>query len=432
MQRFLKLHLVVVFLLCFMMCACTKTPQDNINLDYGKPMVFPYPSTLWQTTIGGSQDDYVKDVFCYDGFIYIIGETNSYDINFTATKLSQKLFLGRLDWDGQIKDIWTFAASDKQNSIIKSIIIDEYLFVLSECALNTKSVALLKVNLKNGQAKTKVLGSSILDEDALDLIHHNNKIYVIGQNFERNLDSRNLFVEQVDFDLNQQNYQRIVRSSDLKYIGCVKTKDAVNIWINAVAIKDSYPVMIDITNNEYIYHNFEKPLKAYRLLDAKPLGNKTLLIFAQESQNNKAVYCFFENGKFQNIRHISKDNIISGKIIPNNNYATVFLDSQSPNYYLVNENFVALIKNLNQEPDSEYKNFEPNISALLCMENNRQKIIIMKDYNTKIINLEILENITAFWIEKDYIIAVSNTQNPQNATDIKVMLIKAMPYQFLG
>lgn len=432
MQRFLKLHLVVVFLLCFMMCACTKTPQDNINLDYGKPMVFPYPSTLWQTTIGGSQDDYVKDVFCYDGFIYIIGETNSYDINFTATKLSQKLFLGRLDWDGQIKDIWTFAASDKQNSIIKSIIIDEYLFVLSECALNTKSVALHKVNLKNGQAKTKVLGSSILDEDALDLIHHNNKIYVIGQNFERSLDSRNLFVEQVDFDLNQQNYQRIVRSSDLKYIGCVKTKDAVNIWINAVAIKDSYPVMIDITNNEYIYHNFEKPLKAYRLLDAKPLGNKTLLIFAQESQNNKAVYCFFENGKFQNIRHISKDNIISGKIIPNNNYATVFLDSQSPNYYLVNENFVALIKNLNQEPDSEYKNFEPNISALLCMENNRQKIIIMKDYNTKIINLEILENITAFWIEKDYIIAVSNTQNPQNATDIKVMLIKAMPYQFLG
>src|SRR5690606_6312446 len=177
----------------------------------------------------------------------------------------------------------------------------------------------------------------------------------------------------------------------------------IHIWINAVAIKYSYPVMIDITKSQYVYHNLENPMLAYRLLDVASLGDKALLIFAKETQDNTAAYCFFENGKFQNLRHLSKDNIISARIIPNQNYATVFFNSQKPSYYLIDDKHIAWLKNLNQELVAPYQYFKNQyITAALSQDNNNQKLIITNNYNIKIMDLKVTDKIMAFCIEKDY------------------------------
>ncbi|HEY8423765.1 MAG TPA: hypothetical protein VIL23_03285 [Clostridia bacterium] len=419
---------MIVVLFIFILGGCHKPSAQTRFPAYGAPVFYPYPSVIWQTTAGGSKDDYVKDVFCRGGYIYILGESNSYDINFTSAKSGQKLFLGRLDLSGEIKNIWTFAAADKQNSYIKSILIDDYLYVLGECGLDTKTVVLYKVDINNGQAFYKTLGSKIFDEDALDLIHYKNKLYVIGQNLEHYYNNRGIFIEQLDLNLNQQNFQRFLRSADLKYIGSVITQDAVNIWINAVAINNSYPVMIDISGKEYVYHNFENPFYSYRLLDAKPQGEKTLLIFAKENQNNAAAYCFFENGKFGSIMHIQKDNVISGKILPCQDYAAAYLDSDSPSFYIISDKYISQLKNLNHDFEGLYKNFG-QMTAAIGKRNDKQYLIIIKNSGAKVLNLEISERISAFWIEKDYLIAVSNKKN-KDTSDIIITLIKAMPYQF--
>ncbi len=429
MRKFLKFCFIAV--LYFVICSCAKTPQNNVFLDYGKPAIYPSPFALWQTIIGGTKDDAVKDVFCYDGFIYIIGESNSYDCNFTSAISGQKIFLGKIGFDGQLKNIWFFAASNKQNSFVKSVIVGDYLFVLCECALKTKSAVLFKINLNSGQSSYRVLGSGLLDEYALDLIYRDNKLYIIGQNFDSVYDTRNLFIEQLDINLNQKNYQRIVKSSDLKYIGCIQTQDSINIWINAVAIEYSYPVMIDIGKSQYIYYNFENPMLSYRLMDAASLGGKTLLIFAEENKDNNVAYCFFEDGKFQNLRHISKNNILSARIMPCQDYATVFLNSQKPSCYLIDEKHIVREKNLNQELASPYKYFKNQyITAALGQDNNNQKLIITSNYNIKIMDLAVADKITAFWIEKDYLIIVSNIKGIKDDMDIKVMLLKTMPYYF--
>lgn len=415
-----KVISIFLLFLLSILCACQK-PMDKININYGKPVIYPYPSALWQTTIGGTKDDFVKDVFCYDGLIYIIGESNSSDINFTSAPGGQKLFLGRLDFDGQIKNIWAFAAA-QQNRFVKSLIIDDYLYVLAEGKFAVKSLVIYKVNLKSGQAYYRVLGSELLDEDALDIAAYNDRLYIIGQSVEQNV--RRLFIEQVDLNLNQNNFQRFVKGADLKYINCVKSKNGLNVWLNAVSIEYSYPVMIDISGKEYIYHNFENPLLGHRLLDAKGLGDKTLLVFAKEKQN-AAAYCFFENGEFGSLKTILKEDIISCNIISGDDYATVFLNSHNPEYYLINEMFFANINNLNYDLIS-YKSFEDKkIAAALAQRGGKLCLLLMRDYNLKLLNLE-TENIVSFWIENDYLIAVSN-----HASDIKVTLIKALPYQFI-
>jgi hypothetical protein len=409
-----------VFLCC--LGACQK-PLDKINMDYGKPVIYPYPSALWQTTIGGTKDDYVKDVFCCGGYIYIIGESNSSDINFTSAVFGQKLFLGRLDFNGQLKNIWTFAAAE-QNRLVKSLIIDDYLYILAEGKFTVKSAVIYKVNLKNGQAFYRVLGSELFDEDALDLAAFEGKLYVIGQNSEYFNNDRHIFIEQLDLNLNPQNFQRFVRGADLTYINWVKTKDGLNVWLNAVSIEYSYPVMIDIGGNEYIYHNYENPFLKYKLLDAKALGDKTLLVFLKEKQNT-AAYCFFENGEFESLRSVLKEDTANAELIPNRDYAAVFLNSQNPDYYLVSENFFVNLKNIDYDFIS-YKCFEDEkITVALTRRGGKQSLLIMKDYGFRILNLE-TPAIISFWIENDYIITASN-----QASDIKVTLLNALPYQFI-
>ncbi|HEY8443743.1 MAG TPA: hypothetical protein VIL24_02985 [Clostridia bacterium] len=415
---------VLVVSLCLVLCACQKDAGRKVNLDYGKPVFYPYPSAVWRLVLGGTKDDYVKDIFCYDGYIYIIGESNSSDINFTSAIFGQKLFLGRLDFNGEIKNIWSFAASSK-NRYVKSLIIDECLYVLAECELDTKSAVIYKVNLNTGQAVYKVLGSRLLEEDALDLIADGNKLYVVGQNVERYYNVRNLFIEQLDLNLKQQNFQRFVRGADLKYIGCVKNNDRLNVWVSAVAIEHSYPVMIDLTDSEYVYHNFERPFLGHKLLDAKALGDKTLLVFAKENQNS-AAYCFFENGEFGALKSILKEDAANGKIIPNGDCSAVFLDAQNPSYYFVSEKYFAVINNINADLLS-YKCFEDKkIAAALAKQGGRQCLLLFKDYDLKILYLETPENLTSFWIEEDYLITAGNGDS-----DIIITLTKALPYQFI-
>lgn len=98
---------------------------------------------------------------------------------------------------------------------------------------------------------------------------------------------------------------------------------------------------------------------------------------------------------------------------------------------MIDEKHIVREKNLNQELASPYKYFKNQyITAALGQDNNNQKLIITSNYNIKIMDLAVADKITAFWIEKDYLIIVSNIKGIKDDMDIKVMLLKTMPYYF--
>lgn len=411
--------------------ACSVRNSDNKLVIFGTPSYSLSPLSDIKTILGGSKDDNVCEVLNYQDYIYVLGETQSNDGSFTSSSGGHKLFLTVLDNKGQFLKCLVFGVSETKNTFLKAKIINDCVFVLSDCSLQTESVTIYKINPQTNSIKHKVTGSLLMDENGLDIIEWNGSLFVIGQNYDYTTSCKNLFITRLDQKLNQKYYERIIRPADLTYIGTDSSSDSLKVWVNAIAITYSYPAMIDISKDNYIYNNFQNELMAFRLLNVTVINNKSLLILSDEGKNNMAAYVFYSSNSFEKINYMATDNIINAQSVAKDNYALVYLSGKISEYYIISKGIYFVQDNLNKSIITPYKYLKINTGVIMLTKDyDKYKLLYFDRYNIKIIDLNITDSINAFCVYKDYLITANNYY-AKKSQDIMVYFSKIMPYYFI-
>lgn len=410
--------------------ACSSANPKNSIIIYGTPSYSLSPLIDIQTILGGSKDENIVEILTCDDYIYVIGETNSNDGNFSSSPGGQKLFLAVIDSKGQLKKSLVFGVSNIKNTFIKAKNINNSVYILSDCSLDTQSVAVYKIIPKTNEIYHTITESVLIDENGLDLIEWKESIYIIGQSYDYATSCKSLFITRFDHNLNKKHYERILRPADLTYIGTESSSDFLKVWVNAIAITYSYPAMIDISKDNYVYNNFQNELYAYRLLDVASVNNNALLILSNENRNNAAAFVYYSSLGFSKVNHIAIDNVNNAKIITDENYALVYFGGNTPIYYIIYQNMNYPISTLNKTLLAPYKflNIKKGV-LILSKESNQKQLLYLRNQKINIADLSIIKDINAFCIFNDYFISACNYQN-KNSKDIKVHFSKIMPYYF--
>ncbi len=428
MKILIKKYLIIILCIAFcFLSACSSRNVEKAFVLYGTPTYSLSPIIHIQTILGGSNDDYVFEVLYCDNYIYVIGETNSNDGSFTSSSDGHKLFLAVLNNKGQFLKCLTFGKSNTKNKYVKAKVINTYIYVLSDCSLETQSVVLYKIDLNNNSVHNTVLGSLLVDENALDLIEWKDSIFVIGQAYDNTSSCKSLFITRLDYSLKQKHYERIIRAADLTYIGTESSSNSLKVWINAVAISYSYPAMIDISKDNYVYNNFESQLLSYRLLNIASINDNVLLVLSNEKLNNSAAYVFYCSNSFEKINNLDIENITHAKIAPIKDNALVSFYGRTSLYYLINKDVKLPQNELSKKNATCEKSLSISTGTLIMTKNNNcYELLYINKLKTKIMNLGNYDNINSFCVFKDFLIIASNEKN-----DIKISFSKIMPYYFI-
>lgn len=383
--------LIIILLISAVMVtaffACKNIPSsfnNKITL-YGNPVIATDPLSEWQTVLGGSNDDIAKAIHIKDDLLYFLGESSSIDGTLTSSAGGKKLLYSKLNLNGDLKSIKIFGVSDTQNTIIKTLKINDYIYVLSDIPSQDGNAVVYKIDTKTSDIRFKMLGSKLLNENGLDLIEWNDKIYVIGKNYDSVINSNNLFICCLDYDLNIRYFERIVRGANLTYVKVIKNKDSLILWANAEAALCSYPVAIDISQNNYKYEIIQLECGNSKLLNAHLTNNgRTLLIIAVNNKNNQAAYAFVNNNKAEYIHYMSNDNAKSAEIFKvGTNYA-IYIDGRFSSYYIIVNNKYYPINEIHSKP---FKIISKNNNTVILANNNLYQTEFLLFYNNKITKL---------------------------------------------
>ena len=431
-MKFLKKTIIIFWVCCavlFNFSCSAKNPKNSFTF-FGTPSYGLSPLIDTQTVLGGSKKDFVGEILAHNDYIYVLGETQSNDGTFTSSSGGHKLFLSVLNNKGQFLKCMVFGISKIKNTFLKAKIINDFMYILSDCTLETESVAVYKINPQTDSIQHTVTGSLLTDENGLDLIEWKDSIFVIGQSYDYITSCKSLFITRLDQKLNQKHYERIIRPADLTYIGTENSSDCLKVWVNAIAITYSYPAMIDISKDNYIYNNFQNELLTFRLLNVSTINNKALLILCNEDRNNTAAYVFYSLKGFEKINYIAIDNITNAKVIADKDYALVYLFGKISAYYIITKDMYFPQNNLNKNITTPNKSLKVNFGALmLTQNNNKYELIFFYRQKIKIIELTSIDNINALCVYQDYLITASDYK-AKKSQDIKVYFSKIMPYYF--
>lgn len=423
--------ILLMFSAVFFNCSCSSITLNNGFMIFGTPSYALSPLIDIQTILGGSKDDYVCEILAHNEYIYVIGETQSNDGSFTSSSGGHKLFLAVLNNNGQFLKCLIFGISKTKNTFLKAKIINDFVYVLSDCSLETESVVVYKINLQTDSIKNIVTGSLLTDENGLDLIEWKDSIFIIGQSYDYTTSCKSLFITRLDQKLNQKHYERIIRPADLTYIGTENSSDCLKVWVNAIAITYSYPAMIDISKDNYVYNNFQNELLAFKLINVTTINNKALLVLCNEDRNNTAAYIFYSLKGFEKINYIAIDNITNSEVITDEDYTLVYLFGKISTYCIISKDMYFPQNNLNKNIATPYKSLKTKTGVLmLTKDNDKYKLLHFDRQKIKIADLKMIENIDAFCVKKDYLITATNYQ-AKKSKDIQVYFSKIMRYNFI-
>jgi len=99
----------------------------------------------WKTVFGGTQHDYLYDVTYGNGNVYVVGTSDSNDLDITGNHGEKDYLVAKLDGSGQL--IWTKSFGGSGTDIATSIIfIDNHLWVLGYSNSTDGDVSLNKGN----------------------------------------------------------------------------------------------------------------------------------------------------------------------------------------------------------------------------------------------------------------------------------------------